>query len=133
MKVTSLSWLRYTGAEELKRHALWLHGIMIAESNNAKIVLSEMQAGCGKEIQKMTLAQEGYEMMKDMPAGQLKPVIQLLRILKEQNKGSEIDERMKAFEELNRLREECSRTLPDDFDPDKELALAMEERYGRTH
>ena len=81
----------------------------------------------------MTLAQEGYNIMKEMPSRQLKPFIQLLRAMKETNNGKDIENRMNALAEMNEIRERCSRLLPDDFDPDAELAAAMEERYGSVH
>ena len=36
----------------------------------------------------MTLAQEGYNIMKGMPSKQLKPIIQLLRAMEEKNSES---------------------------------------------
>jgi len=81
----------------------------------------------------MTLAQEGYDIMKEMPSRQLKPIIQLLRIMKEKNDRNDKEQRMKALEEMNELRERCSKMLPADFDPDAERAAAMEERYGSIY
>lgn len=78
----------------------------------------------------MTLAQEGYNIMKDMPSRQLKPIIQLLRVMKDQNLGSDKERSMKALAEMNEIRKRCSQLLPDDFDPETERAAAMEERYG---
>ncbi len=78
----------------------------------------------------MTLAQEGYNIMKEMPSKQLKPIIQLLRVMKERNDGTDRESSMKALAEMNELRERCSRLLPDDFDPEAERVAAMEERYG---
>ena len=79
----------------------------------------------------MTLAQEGYNIMKDMPSRQLKPIIQLLRVMKDQNLGSDKERSMKALAEMNEIRKRCSQLLPDDFDPETERAAAMEERYGK--
>lgn len=78
----------------------------------------------------MTLAQEGYDIMKGMPQKQLKPIIQLLRIMKDKNDSRDKEQRMKALAELNEIRERCSKLLPADFDPEAERAAAMEERYG---
>ena len=69
----------------------------------------------------MTLAQEGYNIMKEMPSRQLKPFIQLLRAIKETNDVKDIEHRMNALAEIDEIRERCSRLLPDDFDPDAEL------------
>ena len=78
----------------------------------------------------MTLAQEGYNIMKDMPSKQLKPIIQLLRVMNDKVSGNDKKQRMKALEELNDLRIRCSQLLPEKFDPEAERAAAMEERYG---
>ena len=79
----------------------------------------------------MTLAQEGYNIMKDMPSRQLKPIIQLLRVMKDQNLGSDKECSMKALAEMDEIRKRCSQLLPDDVDPETERAAAMEERYGK--
>ena len=81
----------------------------------------------------MTLAQEGYDIMKQMPSKQLKPIIQLLRRMKDKNDGTDREQSMRALAELNELRVRCSKLLPEDFDPEAELAEAMEERYGRIN
>ena len=78
----------------------------------------------------MTLAQESYDIMKKMPSRQLKPIIQLLRIMKEKNDENEKEQSLKALREMNELRLRCSKILPDDFDPESERAAAMEDRYG---
>ena len=78
----------------------------------------------------MTLAQEGYDIMKKMPSRQLKPIIQLLRVMKEKNDGLDQEQRMKALAEMNEIRERCSKLLPADFNPETERAAAMEERYS---
>ena len=78
----------------------------------------------------MTLAQEGYDIMKKMPSRQLKPIIQLLRIMKTKNDRQDREQRLKALAEMNEIRVRCSKKLPDDFDPETERAAAMEERYG---
>ena len=79
----------------------------------------------------MTLAQEGYNIMKEMPSRQLKPIIQLLRVMKGKNNGADRERSMKTLAEMNELRERCSRLLPEDFDPEAERLAAMEQRYGR--
>lgn len=81
----------------------------------------------------MTLAQEGYNIMKDMPSRQLKPIIQLLRVMKGTNDEKDLEQRMKALAEMEELRLRCSALLPEDFDPEAERAAAMEERYGRIN
>jgi len=81
----------------------------------------------------MTLAQEGYDIMKKMPSRQLKPIIQLLRMMKEKNDGPDREQRLKALAEMNEIRERCSKLLPADFDPEAERAAAMEERYGSVN
>ena len=77
----------------------------------------------------MTLAQEGYNIMKGMPSKQLKPIIQLHRVMKEKDNENNREQRMKALAEMDELRVRCSKLLPDDFDPEAERAAAMEERY----
>ena len=81
----------------------------------------------------MTLAQEGYNIMKEMPSKQLKPIIQLLRVMKEKNSENNREQRMRALAEMNELRVRCSKLLPEDFDPETERAAAMEERYGSVN
>lgn len=43
---------------------------------------------------------------------------------------SEKDKKREAFKELDAARAQIKMYLPDDFDPDKELAEARAERYG---
>ncbi len=40
------------------------------------------------------------------------------------------DKKMQAFHRLNVAREEIKQYLPENFDPDKELEEAWEEKYG---
>ena len=42
----------------------------------------------------------------------------------------DIDKKMQAFRRLNAAREEIKQYLPENFDPDKELEEAWEEKYG---
>ena len=81
----------------------------------------------------MTLAQEGYNIMKEMPSKQLKPIIQLLRVMKEKNSENNREQHMRALAEMDELRVRCSKLLPEDFDPETERAAAMEERYGSVN
>ena len=81
----------------------------------------------------MTLAQEGYDIMKKMPSRQLRPIIQLLRVMKNKNDGQDREQRLRALAEMNEIRERCSKLLPADFDPEAERAAAMEERYGSVN
>lgn len=56
----------------------------------------------------------------------------LIEIIQRLMPGKEksADESMQAFYRLDAAREEIRQYLPKDFDPDKELEEAREERYG---
>ncbi len=74
------------------------------------------------------IKEKAVEMIQRMPDDNMFYVINILQNLEEMtaNKDTDREQAMKAFQDLLKF----SGRLPEDFDADKELAAAREEKYG---
>lgn len=74
------------------------------------------------------IKEKAVEMIQRMPDDNMFYVINILQNLEEMtaNKDTDREQAMKAFQDLLKF----SGRLPEDFDADKELAAAKEEKYG---
>lgn len=74
------------------------------------------------------IKEKAVEMIQRMPDDNMFYVINILQNLEEMtaNKDTDREQAMKAFQDLLKF----SGRLPEDFDADKELAVAREEKYG---
>ncbi len=77
----------------------------------------------------MTLERkEAFQLLEKMPEDKIKLIIQYMQkieITSEKN-DSQVNDSLNALEELQKL----SGRLPEDFDYEKELQEALEEKYG---
>lgn len=84
------------------------------------------------------LRQEAVRMISGLSDDDVSFLIEIIHRLMPQSENAGIDitssvkedKGMQAFRRLNAARAEISQYLPDDFDPEKELEKAREERYG---
>ncbi len=75
------------------------------------------------------LQEQAVQMICGLSDDNVSFLIEIIRRLMPEQAGSE-DEKLQAFRRLDAARAEIKQYLPDDFDPDKELEEAREERYG---
>lgn len=80
--------------------------------------------------------EQAVRIINELSDDTVKAVIEILRRLAPQDPYEEKthhvskEEKLKAFEEINIIREEILKSLPAVFDPKRELDEAREERYG---
>ena len=76
----------------------------------------------------VTIKQEAYRLIDSLPEDSIRIIVQLMYKMEPANNrvpGSK-DKKMQAFYELEKMRKEMS--FPKDFDPEKELQEAIDER-----
>ena len=87
----------------------------------------------------MTLQQQAYEMIEDLPEDGVRFIIEVIRRIQPGYKSmswigadSDLSERscakIRAFEQLEEMKK--TMVFPKDFDPQRELEAALEEKYG---
>lgn len=71
---------------------------------------------------------EAMQLLERMPEDKIKPIIQYMQRIEvfSKKKDSEVMEGLNAIKELQAL----AGRLPEDFDYDRELEEALEEKYG---
>lgn len=82
------------------------------------------------------LQEQAVQMISDLSDDNVSFLIEVIQRLMPQkaaakeNHGISMSDSRRAFQRLSSVPEEIWRYLPDDFDPDRELREARNERYG---